>query len=254
MPDLRYKELFWALFLAFVVAYFSVWLAGMILTKLTALLIGAAALATGGWLFYGFRRKLSILRQVFIEELPSKTGQFFSVFKVLLWDNNGTKFYSLVFSIICFLVIIIGINSEGEWLGTITSIQVFYVKMISIFLSVFIPIWTIFCLLLPSELGIIGRAITNSPKFFFWLLPKFILKVIILTVRKVHSRELVTTVIYALLGMLHIIIFPPFNMTVEMVFIMSIAGGVFTGGCGCLIHKVLSTAAAQRVFVKVEAW
>ena len=77
------------------------------------------------------------------------------------------------------------------------------------------------------------------PIFFVWQLPKFLIKTIILTVRAVHSHELVAVSLYACIGMIYATLFPPFAFSPAKVFLMALGCGIFTGAAGLGAHKIL---------------
>lgn len=253
MESLKWKELFKALFLAGVIGYLSVAVSG-------SYWVGIPVLVLSGWLFCDFREKVIILKRVFMKELPQEINTFCVSFKRICWDNNNAKIYSFIivpiflffgWTLLCLLVFPPTPSKEILAKIIICSYTV---------LSSFIGICVMngygttdkkigkFVVQLPKFLAWI------VPKFIFWQVPKFLLKVIILTIYRVHSTELVAVSLYSLSGMLYILIFPPFQLAPTVIFLMAGGCGMFTGLCGLGMNKVLSLVLLQRVFVKVEAW
>ncbi len=246
MPDLKYGQLFKALFIAGFLGYSLVAFFGMFLANWIALAIGIPVFMFNGWLFYEFRRKLLILKQVFAEELPRGVKKS--------WDTCDYKITFVCFWIVAYLLMGVFITISPWLLGNTVLLAISFMITMGIFATCDdIDIVVSDKRQLEAIKGL-PRVLWKLFKFFFRTLPKFLLKVIILTVHKVHSRELIASSIYALAGMSYVAIFPPFELAPQVIFLMSIGCGVFTGGFGCLVHWILSTAMAQNVFVKVEAW
>lgn len=253
MPNLRWGELFKALFIGGFLGYISV-------AIFNTIWAGPPVLLLTTWLAYEFNRKVIIFKKVLIEELPRAVKEIPTVmqytkkrFKEIFWEKNQARIYS--YSV---MPIIIGL------LMLMLPFESILVTIL--FALIFWSAWMAFCeddssgFMLTDE-GIskfvtgLGRLILwRIPKFFLWQIPKFVLKIVILTIRRVHSRELVAVAFYSLWGMLYIIVFPPFNLALTMVFIAAIGCGVFTGLCGLGMHKFFSTAFMQVAFNKVEAW
>lgn len=249
MSDLRYRELFKALFIAFAVAYFCVWLTGMVFPRIIALLTGPLFLFVGGWLFYKPKEKIVILKEVIREEASGAFSSFYN-----------KNFYKRELSILLnslFIILFWGVVSVvfSNWWEALASLTIFFVFFILLFFNSEIPFYGD----TDKDLdGVVLSALLivfwEIPKTIFWTIPKSILKIVIISFFKIHSKELLAVSIYALTGMLYIIFFPPFDMAIEMVFLMSIPGGIFTGLCGCLIHRSLSAIKAQQFYALVKAW
>lgn len=236
MANLKWKELLKALFLSGIVGCLSVAVSG-------SYWVGIPALAFSAWLFYCFYDKMAILKRVFAGELPQDVKAGFAYFKMMVWDNNHAKIYLLIVApIILFLGWLLSLSlillpGQDALLMKITCVYVLIFSLLGLYFFA-------------DESKIsdknIGKAIVQ--------LPKFILKVPVLTVYRAHSIESFAVSLYSLSGMIYIFIFPPFQLAPTVIFLMAGGCGIFTGLCGLVINKVLSIALLQRAFARVEAW
>jgi len=245
MPSLRWKNLFNALFLAGVMAYLLVAISGN-------QWIGVPVLMLTGWLFYEFRKKIIILKQVFTEELPRGAKRVLGVAKKI-YDGNSAKIYS--FAIVP-IVLLLGWMNFFFFLEILEDKPVaISVIMITICITA-LAFWICWLVVLRDGKTDeeIGKFVLKLPKFLIWQIPKFLLKVIILTIQKVHSQELAAVSLYSLSGMMYIFVFPPFQLAPTAIFLMAIGCGTFTGLCGIGMHKVFLMTFAQKVFVKARTW
>ncbi|MCG2809469.1 MAG: hypothetical protein L6275_03985, partial [Candidatus Portnoybacteria bacterium] len=204
------------------------------------------------------RGKMVIFKRVFVDELPRMAKEIFIGLKLVFWDDNDAKIYSFVIAPIIFFLawMLFFLSTDSHSQGAILPAMLCTCTTISLFI----------CLLASSTHTMtdkkIGEIVVQLPKFIVWMvpkfiiwnLPKFLLWVIILTIYKAHSIELVAVSLYSLFGMLYIFIFPPFQLAPTAIFLMAGGCGIFTGLCGLGMNKVLSMSFAQRVFAKVEAW
>lgn len=255
MEKLRWNELFKALFLAGFLSVLVVWICGIIWA-------GVPALMGFSWLFCGFRKKVAVFMKVLRREFWQEIGESFnaktqeiSAFlkgtKRFIWDKNQARITTIIGPII-FLVLFFLWKPLRPSLLLVNCGSVLILWSLLVLFVVCIgynkggPIAT------DRQIG--KFFIWGIPKFLFWTGWKLLLKVTILTIRTVHSRELAAVAMYSLGGMGYIIAFPPFGLVPATVFLLAIGCGLFTGAFGVAVHKVLLTTLAQIAFAKVESW
>jgi len=239
MPSLRWKDLFRALFLAGFLGYLSVAVSGIIWVGIPVLILAV-------WLLYDFRKKTVVLKETFLEQTPKAVKVFFTVIKDSLWREQLAKVYSYIalpFILLLWMLIATLIGKKEPIIALV---------MIQSLVCWLALVLTVSRYEVTDEQ--IGKVIIKLPKIFFWQIPKFLLKVTIVTIYRVHSRELVAVSMYSLSGMLYIIVFPPFQLAPAMIFLLAAGCGIFTGLCGLAMHWILSTALAQSLFVLAETW
>ncbi len=270
MADLKWKELAKALFLAGFFGYLTIAL-------ISVVWVGFLVFAGFGWLFYDLDHKIAMARKIFSYEFRKEFGGFLEKIlsfagdvKAFYWDNNGAKITT-----IAALFVVYAFMRSFCW-----YVDHFFGRRDHFDLGVAIAVYAL-CFLFSSLCALLGNAETakpfpqltdkkvlkaiargtlwlaisiiwHLPIFFAWRLPKFLIKTIILTVRAVHSRELVAVSLYACIGMIYATLFPPFALPPAQVFLMALGCGVFTGAAGLGVHKVLLTVSAQQVFEWAE--
>lgn len=256
MLSLGWKDFFKALVPAGLLGYLLVGVSGSIW-------VGIPALMGFSWLFHDFRKKITTFKRIFKEELLAGlkgiglSGKAFgSLLKRKLWSECQIRIYS-------YSIVPITITTIFFMIFSALDVQLFYlVLIVVIFTPLYWIAWICFAGM-PYEIAdtetkltdeLIGRFLVGSCRFIFWQIWKFLFKVIILTIREVHSRESVVMAIYGLSGVLYILIFPPFQLAPAIQFLLGIGCGFFMSFCGLVMHKILSIVSVQAIFAKAETW
>jgi len=246
MPNLKWSNLFKALFLAGFLSCLIVAFSGIIWFGLSILPLA--------WLFYEFRKKMVVFKRVFIEELPVGAKKIIPSLKKNLWYENEAKFYS------CTIVPAVIVTIMSYLINLDDKFQIWILPTFSFLTFCF---WLECLMICSMKLGFddekitdesIKRLFANLFKFILWRWWLFLSRIAILTIREVHSNKLVAVTTYSSSGMIYIIAFPPFEIAVTKIFLMAVGCGIFTGLSGLAIHGILSSSYVQSFFTKLEAW